>query len=226
MSYTLLTKLRVFSNCQKKLVTGILNMSSGTSRRGNISKKIKCVLIDISGTLHVENSPTPNAVEALERLGIVLSKNLLFELNLHYRLRQTKVKIRFLTNTTKESTSCLYNRLVSLGFKLSREEIFSSLSAAESILKKNKWKPFLIIAPEAMEHFTDFTLKPGQMPDAVFVGLAPTEFYYEKLNEAFKLVVLHVVFGGLELVFFLVILLKVYHYLLYMQVDIIRLLKV
>lgn len=33
--------------------------------------KIKCVFLDLSGTLHVEDDPTPNAVEALERFQLL-----------------------------------------------------------------------------------------------------------------------------------------------------------
>lgn len=30
--------------------------------------KIKAVLIDLSGTIHIDDEPTPNAIEALQKL--------------------------------------------------------------------------------------------------------------------------------------------------------------
>uniref|UniRef100_A0A146KYI3 Haloacid dehalogenase-like hydrolase domain-containing protein 2 n=1 Tax=Lygus hesperus TaxID=30085 RepID=A0A146KYI3_LYGHE len=62
-------------------------------------KKIEAVLIDLSGTLHIENTATPNAVDALKRL------------------RASKVKIKFVTNTTKESKRVLYQRCYQIRWK-------------------------------------------------------------------------------------------------------------
>lgn len=92
--------------------------------------------------------------------------------------------IKFVTNTTKESKNRIYNRLVGLGFTLEKNEIFSSLSAARNKINAEKLKPFLLIAPEAQEDFAGLEYE-GQ-PNAVVVGLAPTEFHYERLNEAFR----------------------------------------
>ena len=46
---------------------------------------IRALLIDLSGTIHVENEVIPGAVEAVKRL------------------RDAKVPIKFVTNTTKVS---------------------------------------------------------------------------------------------------------------------------
>lgn len=40
---------------------------------------IKAALIDLSGTLHVEDQPTPNAVNALKRLVFSLIKNIILK---------------------------------------------------------------------------------------------------------------------------------------------------
>lgn len=44
----------------------------------------------------------------------------------------------------------------------------------------------LMIAPEALEDFNGLACPPNEMPNAVVIGLAPTEFNYNKLNEAFR----------------------------------------
>ena len=53
---------------------------------------IRALLIDLSGTIHVENEVIPGAVEAVKRL------------------REAKVPLKFVTNTTKVS-GLLYNKL-------------------------------------------------------------------------------------------------------------------
>ncbi|XP_011308125.1 haloacid dehalogenase-like hydrolase domain-containing protein 2 isoform X2 [Fopius arisanus] len=130
--------------------------------------KIKTVLIDLSGTLHIENSVIPGAVNALKKL------------------RSTETKIKFVTNTTKESKSCLFDRLRKLGFDIKKDEIFSSLAAARDVIQTRRLNPFLMVDDAAMEDFQDLQ-NPDEEATAVVVGLAPDKFHYEELNQAFRL---------------------------------------
>ena len=50
---------------------------------------IRALLIDLSGTIHVENEVIPGAVEAVTKL------------------RDAKVPLKFVTNTTKVSCQCI-----------------------------------------------------------------------------------------------------------------------
>ncbi|KAK0088530.1 hypothetical protein PV325_011729 [Microctonus aethiopoides] len=133
-----------------------------------MANKIKAVLIDLSGTLHIDNTVIPGATEALKKL------------------RSTNTKIKFVTNTTKESKSLLHNRLIQLGFDIKKEEIFSSLAAARVIIASRKLNPLLLIDSAAMEDFEDL-IKPNEELNAVVVGLSPQKFNYEELNKAFRL---------------------------------------
>ncbi|KAJ8670741.1 hypothetical protein QAD02_002000 [Eretmocerus hayati] len=135
-----------------------------------MSRKVRSVLIDLSGTLHVDDSVIPGAVEAVARL------------------RSSNTNIKFVTNTTKESKNVLYNRLVTLGFDIKKDEIFSSLAAARNIVESRKLNPFLLIDDKAMEDFEDL-VDSSNPRNAVLVGLAPDKFNYEKLNEAFRLLI-------------------------------------
>lgn len=94
------------------------------------------------------------------------------------------MSIKFVTNTTKESSNCLYERLIKLGFDLKKEEIFSSLAAARKLIVSRQLKPMLLIDPAAMEDFED--LVTDKTPNAVVVGLAPNKFNYDELNKAFR----------------------------------------
>lgn len=101
------------------------------------------------------------------------------------RLRQTGIPIRFVTNTTKESKRILHQRLVAMGFHIKLDEIFTSLTAARKILEAKKWRPWLLVADEALEDFDGINTDD---PNAVVIGLAPEKLDYETMNKAFNMV--------------------------------------
>ncbi|XP_014680038.1 PREDICTED: haloacid dehalogenase-like hydrolase domain-containing protein 2 isoform X2 [Priapulus caudatus] len=138
---------------------------SAPSLRMFKSSKVCTVLIDLSGTLHIEDYAIPGAVNALNRL-------------------RRKVNVKFVTNTTKESRRVLHERLHSLGFDIEKSEIFTSLSAARSYVDTHKIRPLLMLEKEAME---DFEGVGTSDPNAVVIGLAPSCFNYSKMNEAFRM---------------------------------------
>ncbi|CAN7980497.1 unnamed protein product [Ixodes pacificus] len=144
-------------------------VSFGFARLGAMSTRThaKSVLIDLSGTLHVEDLVIPGAIEALQRL------------------RDAGLKIRFVTNTTKESRKCLHKRLACLGFKIDENEMFSSLTAARSYVETRKLRPYLMVAEASMEEFAGLDTSD---PNAVVIGLAPDKFDFGPMNEAFRLV--------------------------------------
>ncbi|KOC60926.1 Haloacid dehalogenase-like hydrolase domain-containing protein 2 [Habropoda laboriosa] len=133
-----------------------------------MAKQIKMVLIDLSGTLHIDNTVIPGAVEALNRL------------------RSANIPLKFVTNTTKESGNFLHKRLIKLGFNIKKDEIFSSLAAARNLIISRQLNPMLLIDPAANEDFEDL-IKSNEKTNAVVVGLAPDKFHYEELTKAFRL---------------------------------------
>ncbi|XP_052890136.1 haloacid dehalogenase-like hydrolase domain-containing protein 2 [Anopheles moucheti] len=135
-------------------------------KRNMAQQNVKLALIDLSGTLHVDDQPTEGAVDALKRL------------------RSHGVKVKFVTNTTKESVGSLFDRLRKIGFELAREEIYGSLAAAAEYVRKNNLNPFYLLTDDAR---TDMPPNDATRPtDSVVVGLAPERFCYEYLNEAFR----------------------------------------
>ena len=99
-------------------------------------------------------------------------------------MRDTNIQIKFVTNTTKESRKTLHERLRKIGFELKAHEIFSSLSAAANYVEKEKHNPLYLLNEDARSDFR--ASDPNLEMDSVVVGLAPSEFYYENLNKAFK----------------------------------------
>ncbi|KAI8846155.1 haloacid dehalogenase-like hydrolase domain-containing 2-like protein [Chytridium lagenaria] len=130
--------------------------------------KVKAVLIDLSGTLHIETTVTPNAIPALQRL------------------RDARLPIRFVTNTTKTSKTALVRQLNTMGGLHIVER------AAKTHLQKNGLRPLLMLEKEAEEDFVDIE---KVNPNAVVVGLAPSLFSYDPLTDA-----MNVLLGGGELI--------------------------
>ncbi|XP_025051301.1 haloacid dehalogenase-like hydrolase domain-containing protein 2 isoform X1 [Alligator sinensis] len=128
---------------------------------------LKAVLVDLSGTLHIEDSAVPGAQEALKRL------------------RGAPVTIRFVTNTTKECKRDLLGRLQKLGFDIAEDEIFTSLTAARSLLEQKQVRPLLLVDDNALHDFRGIATND---PNAVVVGLAPEHFNYQMMNQAFRLI--------------------------------------
>lgn len=97
---------------------------------------IKALLIDLSGTLHIGPTAIPGAVDAIERL-----REAKFPFKFWFVLLRLPHMImgrdsnRFLSsNTSKESTVALINRLAEAGFTIHPEEIFTSLGAMRELL--------------------------------------------------------------------------------------------
>ncbi|KAI8617673.1 HAD-like domain-containing protein [Chytriomyces sp. MP71] len=128
---------------------------------------IRGVLVDLSGTLHVEGTATRDAVAALARL------------------RESGLQVRFVSNTSKESRGQLEARLSQLGFAVEPRHLVTSLSAAATLVRRRKLRPLLLVDGGAQ---TDFALVDAASSDADFdsvvVGLAPAKFEYESLSRA------------------------------------------
>lgn len=70
------------------------------------------------------------------------------------RLRENNVKLKFVTNTTKESRRILYERLITLGFNIDINEIWSSIWATRNAIVSDALKPFLLVDNKALEDFS------------------------------------------------------------------------
>ncbi|KAJ1562540.1 Haloacid dehalogenase-like hydrolase domain-containing protein 2 [Cladochytrium tenue] len=176
--------------------SSLSSVVSAIARKKATMSPIRGVLVDLSGTLHIENLVTRDAVAALGRL------------------RQAGLQVRFVSNTTKESSARLLSRLRVLGFADVRsEELFTSLTAARALLvSQNLRAPLLLLSPEAVEEFPATDL-PGAVVlpqgfggpggggdtatttavaaaaaacDAVVVGLAPEQLAYWPLTAAMR----------------------------------------
>jgi HAD superfamily hydrolase (TIGR01458 family) len=161
-------------------------MSSST-----ISHRIRAVLIDLSGTLHVGDEAIPGARDALQRL------------------RASGRKVRFLTNTsTKSSRQLLEHLNEKLNLSISREELVTSVLATARFVERNQLRPLCLMEDPSdllagvPEHAgggggsSDGAVitrhcDENDEYDSVVVGLAPSHFHYRRLNEAFRILLRH-----------------------------------
>ncbi|KAF8268957.1 HAD-like domain-containing protein [Lactarius quietus] len=131
---------------------------------------IRALLIDLSGTVHVANQPTPGSPDAIQRL------------------RDSSIPFRFCSNASKESTAALCDKLAKMGIETHDDEVWTSIGAVNSLLQAKKVQRPLILASEsaATECRGDIKDDPALPYDSVVVAFAPTRFDYVTLNSAFR----------------------------------------
>lgn len=135
------------------------------------SSQIRAVLIDLSGTLHVGDKPIAGAVDACRRL------------------QSLGVPVKYLTNTSKTSSSALLKQLRDIGFDnlaVPDGSIMTSTTAARNMLIRHKLRPLCLVENVLMDDLTNVQTDSSD-PNCVLVGLAPNAFCYGRLNEAFRL---------------------------------------
>lgn len=132
----------------------------------SVLHNIRAVLIDLSGTLHVDNFAIKGSQKALEKL------------------KKSGLKVKFVTNTSKENVQAICERLQSLNFNLSKDEIYSSLSASKHLVLSSGLRPFLMLTDSAKQDFLDVDTDD---PNAIVVGLSPKHFQHEDMTLALRL---------------------------------------
>lgn len=153
------------------------------------------ILCDLAGTLHNEYVIIPGALEAVRRMQ--MCKRKCFD-KLICVIVVSDIHLKFVTNTTKESRRVLHNKLTHMGFDIEIDKLHTSLTAAADLLRKKNLRPMLFLEDTAMEDFNGVEMIllflqnkhldiPTDNPNCVVVGLAPTQFHYDKLNSAFRL---------------------------------------
>jgi HAD superfamily hydrolase (TIGR01458 family) len=127
---------------------------------------IKGVLLDLSGTVYVDNELFPGASEAISQL------------------RARHIPVRFITNTSRSSRRTIVQKLGEFGLAIHETEVFTAPLAIRDYLVKHQLTPWLLVHPAIKAEFSDLV---GAEPDAVVLGDAAAAFTYASLNHAFRL---------------------------------------
>jgi len=102
------------------------------------------------------------------------------------KLRQSEIPFRICSNTSTRTSESLAKVLVSLGFDVQPEEVFTPIPAACNFLRQHNLRPFLIVDLNVESEFSIFD---QSNPNCVLLGDATSNFTYDRLNAAFQLLV-------------------------------------
>lgn len=129
---------------------------------------IKGLLVDLDGTLYQDDEPIEGAPETLSQL------------------KAAGIILRYVTNTTREPRSAVHSRLNSLGFDIQEYEILTPAHVAARWIGVRTCFP---LVDEALHEDLNGVTITGESPDFVLVGDLGEGFTYDRLNEAFRLLI-------------------------------------
>lgn len=139
--------------------------------------EIRGLLLDIDGVLTQGGAAIQGAPEALQALAA------------------SGVSFRLITNNSQRSRATLVSRLVTLGFELWPEVIFTPAIAAARHLKDNNATAYLAVREDARVDFLDLGVMIDEsQPDYVVLGDLSEDLSYAELNR-----VLRFLLGGAQL---------------------------
>ena len=128
---------------------------------------IKAILFDISGVLHVDNVPVAGAIDAVQRA------------------RDEQIAIRFVTNTSRNTSAETLQSLLRMGFDLTVDEVLTAPGAVRLALQQRQLRPYCLVHENLFAEFADLDQRD---PNAVVIADAAEGFNYANMNRAFQLV--------------------------------------
>jgi HAD superfamily hydrolase (TIGR01458 family) len=141
--------------------------------------RVKGFLIDIDGVLYTGKNPIKGAIETI---------NLLVREGYQFRL---------VSNSTRKCRKTIAERLVSMGFRIPEENIFTPPLAAIAYIKRTNKRNFHLLTMGDVDRDFEQVCEPnpGGKPDLVIIGDAGDEINYKNMNVAF-----HYIMEGAELI--------------------------
>ncbi|MDF0592723.1 TIGR01458 family HAD-type hydrolase [Methanotrichaceae archaeon M04Ac] len=132
----------------------------------------KAFLIDLDGVLYVDRTPIEGARETVAML------------------EEMGYRYRFVSNTTSKCRKSLAKFLDEMGFSIPEERIFTpAIAAVERIRSERDNRCFLLTRPDVRKDFEEAGVPVAEdEADFVVVGGAETDFTFDRLNRAFRLV--------------------------------------
>lgn len=132
------------------------------------SRRADGCLIDLDGTVILDDKAIPGAVEAITAL------------------RREGLPFRFATNITRVSRATLADRLTAQGLPVRRDEILSAPSVAARWLEQRGARRLqLLLQSATLEEFEGFETV-DEAPEYVLVGDLGREWTFAALNQAFR----------------------------------------
>ena len=133
-------------------------------------RQIAGFLIDIDGVLTIDNQRVDGAVEAINFL------------------QDRKIPFLLVTNTTRQSRITIWHHLKRIGFPIEETDIITAPIAAAGWLKSRGIVSVnLFLSGSAVNDFKDFKITAFN-PEYVVVGDLGPDLTFDKLNNAFRLI--------------------------------------
>ncbi len=126
------------------------------------------LLLDLDGTLYLDDAPIPGAVEAVAAI------------------RRLGIPFRFTTNTTRRPRTELATLLSEMGIPAATEEIVSAPSAAARWLVGRGLRRVKLLVPEVSWQEFEALDRVEERPDAVVVGDLGERWTFPLLDDAFR----------------------------------------
>ncbi|CAM9677750.1 unnamed protein product [Lampetra fluviatilis] len=102
------------------------------------------------------------------------------------RIKQSGLKLRFCTNETQATREGLALKLQRLGFAVDAGEIVAPAPAARQLLQQRGLRPHLLLHRDVLPEFDGLDVSD---PNCVVLGDAAEFFTYDRLNEAFRVLI-------------------------------------
>lgn len=139
-----------------------------------ILKNKQLYVFDMDGTVYMEDTVFPFAVDFI------------------HKLKNAGKRILFFTNNASKNVSVYFEKLNRMGFGVTEDEILSSADVCTAFLNKYRRgkSVYLLGTPALFEHFEKHSVplcKDGENPDIVVVSF-DTTLTYEKLNNACRFI--------------------------------------
>ncbi len=134
--------------------------------------EVQGLLLDVDGVLHVDGTPIPGAVGALDEL------------------RAAGIPIQLLTNGTMRTRANLATFLRELGYDVSADEILTAVTATSEYLRRIHPGEacHLVVSGDIEEEFDGIPLTDDEdEARVVVIGGASDSFRFEALNRAYRM---------------------------------------
>jgi HAD superfamily hydrolase (TIGR01458 family) len=135
------------------------------------------LLVDLDGVLYVGEQPLPGAIDVVAEL------------------RAAGLGLRFVTNTTARSRRATLEKLIGFGIELEEEELITPAVLARRRCEERGHRRLGLIMDAAVKEDFAGLEEVDEAPDAVIMGDLGSDFGFEILNAAFRMV-----FGGADLI--------------------------
>lgn len=133
-----------------------------------MSLPLSAILLDLDGTLYLDDAPIPGAVEAVAAI------------------RRLGLPFRFTTNTTRRPRTELAALLTGMGIPAQPREIVSAPSAAARWLLAKGVRRVKLLLPEVSWREFEELERVDAQPDAVVVGDLGEGWTFSVLDDAFR----------------------------------------